>query len=409
MPASQSRHGSQRLPVAYNAVLILLTITTAYCVGPTARAGEPNELVTIIPDTGASLAEVALHYDPDLRDRLSVFYGSLFAALPPDVRIQVICPHELAVQEFQHQWGSPEQKRGRVVRVVSMDRPITIWARDRRIARHFPTTGQPGPTLISTRTDRSFEHAWNDLSLADRLRSLGMVSTIVKTTLYVEGGNVVSNDHDAFVGVNVLAQNPGPDYDDASTEMALRAQLGRPVIFVGQDGGRVPWSHVDYYLTPIDDSSVLVAGSVASYTLQSTEPEVSRLLSRALSKRDARGNAKVWAQDLDAVAEQLTRHNYQVNRLPMLRDPDGVWAVSYNNVLMERRDTRRIVYMPTYRIPALDQAAATIYRNLGFEVRSIDVSTMFRFGGAVRCLVNVLERRPPGPNGPATPGSGDRR
>jgi hypothetical protein len=66
--------------------------------------------------------------------------------------------------------------------------------------------------------------------------------------------------------------------------------------------------------------------------------------------------------------------------------------VTYNNVLLEQRGRQKIVYMPVYGVPALDRGSERIYRGLGFEVKTIDVSQIFELGGAVRCLANVTER-----------------
>jgi hypothetical protein len=82
-----------------------------------------------------------------------------------------------------------------------------------------------------------------------------------------------------------------------------------------------------------------------------------------------------------------------VLRVPALVEAPDEWMVTYNNVIMDHRDQRNIVYMPTYDIPELDRAAAAIYLGLGFEVRTIDVSKVYASGGAIRCLVNVTERR----------------
>jgi hypothetical protein len=66
--------------------------------------------------------------------------------------------------------------------------------------------------------------------------------------------------------------------------------------------------------------------------------------------------------------------------------------MNYNNVLMERRGGRRIAYMPVYRYHRIDRAAAKVYESLGFEVRPVDASGIYRGGGALRCVVNVTAR-----------------
>ncbi len=58
--------------------------------------------------------------------------------------------------------------------------------------------------------------------------------------------------------------------------------------------------------------------------------------------------------------------------------------------------------MPVYGIPSLDTRARETYERLGYEVCPVDVSQVFRNGGAVRCIVNVTRRCPVG-----TPSAGD--
>ena len=60
--------------------------------------------------------------------------------------------------------------------------------------------------------------------------------------------------------------------------------------------------------------------------------------------------------------------------------------------LFDRRGDTRIIYMPTYRLPALDAAGEAFWRGRGFEVHPIDVSTVYTLNGALGCLVNVLAR-----------------
>jgi hypothetical protein len=67
--------------------------------------------------------------------------------------------------------------------------------------------------------------------------------------------------------------------------------------------------------------------------------------------------------------------------------------VTYTNALFDRTPAgKRIVYLPTYSLPALDAAARTFYENQGFEVHPIDVTPIYRLNGSLGCLVNVLAR-----------------
>ena len=79
-------------------------------------------------------------------------------------------------------------------------------------------------------------------------------------------------------------------------------------------------------------------------------------------------------------------------RVPALVLAGGGSFVTYTNALFDRQGGHRIVYLPTYALPALDQAARRFYEALGFEVRPVDVSSIYRLNGSLGCLVNVLAR-----------------
>jgi hypothetical protein len=66
--------------------------------------------------------------------------------------------------------------------------------------------------------------------------------------------------------------------------------------------------------------------------------------------------------------------------------------VTYTNALFDRDAFGPIVYLPTYRIPALDRAAIDSYTALGYRVVPIDVSTVYTLNGSLGCLVNVMAR-----------------
>jgi len=62
-------------------------------------------------------------------------------------------------------------------------------------------------------------------------------------------------------------------------------------------------------------------------------------------------------------------------------------------VLIEHHDRQRIVYLPFYQgVERLNAAARAVWENLGFEVRPIDCTSVYRHFGCLHCLVNVLKR-----------------
>jgi hypothetical protein len=80
-------------------------------------------------------------------------------------------------------------------------------------------------------------------------------------------------------------------------------------------------------------------------------------------------------------------------RVPVLVREGAGSYVTYTNALFDRRpDGKRVVYMPTYSLPALDRAGQSFYEQQGFEVHPIDVSRIYGLNGSLGCLVNVLAK-----------------
>jgi hypothetical protein len=372
-------------------LVALLAIAQASALRAQAQDAAPptSEKPVVIPDTEGAIAEIALHYDPELAEWLAPAYQTLLSALPADVRFQVVCPSAHAVREFNERWGAAERRKGRTIWVVDANRPITIWVRDRRIARQSLTGCFAAPSVVPRPFLECTQHGRNDLTLGRFLAQRGFVPGVVETLLRIEGGNVVSNQRHAFIGRNVFADNLALGKNVVKARVT--ALLGRPALFVGTEADRTPWPHVDMYLTPIDDHTVLVAGSAAGKQLRPADVSVARLLMRGQATAGP-GVYDTGQGEFDAIARQLLAEGYRVVRLPAVVDPERVWMITYNNVLTERRNGRHIVYMPVYHVAELDAAAEAVYRSLGCEVRPVDVSQIFRFGGAVRCLANVVER-----------------
>ena len=89
----------------------------------------------------------------------------------------------------------------------------------------------------------------------------------------------------------------------------------------------------------------------------------------------------------------LAAPGFEVVRVPALVLAGAGSFVTYTNALFDRRpDGRRVVYLPTYRLPALDRAGQAFYEAQGFEVHPIDVSGIYGLNGSLGCLVNVIAR-----------------
>lgn len=356
---------------------------------------EADSTANLVADDGGPIAELLLHYALNSEGELGTVYQDLFQHLGPNVRLQVCCSNEASVDAFSSRWGTAAVGQGRQVQVVNVNRPITVWARDRRICRQT-ADGRPAACFVPTAHFTYDPEKQNDLVLSSLLFPTGLVPGVALSSFHLEGGNVVSNRRHVFVGANAFDDNVHRFVSESAMFGELSKIFGRPTIAIKGRDGEVPWIHTDMYLTPIDSRTILVSSPAEGCRLLEGQNSIT------VPHRDRQAQVvfDVVAADsprqerFDEVANQLTGMGYQVIRVPALINVQKDWMVTYNNVLMDYQDGQRIVLMPVYHIPELDHAAAQIYRALGFEVRPVDVSTVFQLGGAIRCLANVTQRLP---------------
>jgi len=358
---------------------------------PAVQTRETNPV--IIPDTGGPIAQIVLHYVSEFATALSPAYHDLFEALPRDITIQVLCPFPTDAQAFLADWGLEATSGGRRLQLCSVGCPISIWARDRRIPRQDHSSARPANTIVPACPAIYEQDKRNEVLLAGLLQDRGLLAGFCRSDVCIEGGDIVSNQVRVFIGANVIQQNAGWFATGNLLDQELLALFGRPYVILADDYGSVPWCHADMYVTPVDQEVMLV-GSLPQVLNSpvyggndSATDEGATHICLSLEMQAER------AASLDAIADQLTGLGYQVTRTPVVLAPDNEWMITYNNVIMEQRGKKRVVYMPVYQIPHLDEQATSIYECLGFEVQPIDVSGIYQYGGAVRCLVNVIERR----------------
>ncbi|MBN2563364.1 MAG: agmatine deiminase family protein [Phycisphaerae bacterium] len=375
----------------------LFLTTVLLCIAPVTALGQDDGLsrpssAVVIPDTEGAIADVLLHYDPAWEPELAPLYRDLFLALPADVRLKIACSSGDAITSFVRTWGHLAAWGGREVFLVNVNLPISIWARDRYIARQRSGQQEVAPAFVPSTWSSYEEEKNNDCIIPSFLWRASLGPPVLRTWLHIEGGNLASNKRHVFVGANVLDDNAS-SYTPGDVARELRTIIGRDYVLVQDYCGGVPWCHVDMYLTPVDEETVLVASPALVRSLLSVSAPSPRATRNTDDECEPPGNTDEFQTRLDGVAGLLRRHGYKVYRLPVIADPQEEWMISYNNALMEQRDGQRIVYMPVYQLGKIDRAAADVYAGLGFEVRPVDVSRLYRHGGALRCVANVTVRR----------------
>lgn len=179
---------------------------------------------------------------------------------------------------------------------------------------------------------------------------------------------------------------------------ALEQFSGKTVTFTAGYGGPITAQcDLDMFFTPLGGGLVAVAD------LALAEPTRGRLagagfhdhVNHPLDTPTDRFQLK--KEELDSFINWLKWKGFTIVRVPFLnkleRGAEVVPWASYNNVLVEIFGDRKRVYLPTYDLPELDDLAAKIYADLGFEVRRIaGIKAIAGMLGALRCSTKVLER-----------------
>jgi Porphyromonas-type peptidyl-arginine deiminase len=344
-----------------------------------ARGGTAINARLVAEDGSAPLRRIAIHYAP-AADRVALgVWTQLFAVLPASVEVEV---EVAAAPDFDrlmvklNEAGVPHLDRFHPVVVGTT---ITTWSRDRYAA--LVNDRGEGSILAPPRIEAPFASRAGDarspyaISQALYHRDPGVADIVF------EGGDLAATPRWIFADANLVARNVGRGAADlASIEAELHRRFGQELVWLGDAVGDVPRHHIMMYAVPLDDQTVAVGDVRAGMAL-------------AGDTRLPLDDVALQAPRFDRAAALLAARGFRVVRVPALVLEGGGSFVTYTNALFDRRrDGKRVVYMPTYALPALDAAARTFYEAQGFEVHPIDVSPIYRMNGSLGCLVNVIAR-----------------
>ena len=342
------------------------------------NARTTNRLVA--EDASAPLRKIAIHYAPASDGLALPVWRALFAVLPASVEVEVevgAAPDFDRLMRILRNAGTPRLARFHKVVVGTQ---ISTWSRD-RYAALVDDRGR-GSILAPPRIETS------SLQRAADARSPSAISLALyghepaTANIVFEGGDLAATPRYVFADINLVARNEarGAGSDRASIEAELHRRFAQELVWLGDSVGEMPRHHIMMYMVPLDDHTIAVGDIRAGAALLGETP---------LPLDD---NA-VQAKRFDRAAELLTARGFHVVRVPALVLQGAGSYVTYTNALFDRRaDGKRVVYMPTYALPALDDAGAQFYEQQGFEVHRIDVSRIYRLNGSLGCLVNVLAR-----------------
>jgi N-dimethylarginine dimethylaminohydrolase len=347
---------------------------------------------------------------------------SVVNALPVRTRVVILTNDRQAFIVARN--TSPE-------RVTFLDLPdksaFSIWPQDPFVvlaAKHGK------PVLLSS---REFTRADDRLIARNLAKHLGWECR--QSELTFEGGNIVPARRHVFIGANTVFDNAEKSkLPPARVVRKFRRELGRSVIVLGPVPQ--PVGHIDMMITPLDDRRLLLADPRWGARLAKDElkkhpkdviaferycedyyfggpaikvlydPKGKSILPPKVVGQTSKAVTETLsiANDLDKLAGSLEKRGYEVWRVPFLSRTDTISAskkeavpeypcLTYNNVLMETAGKDRIVYLPQYGWPAMDEAASKVWRKAGYRVvpvYGLTISSMY--GGSLRCCVKVVER-----------------
>jgi len=161
--------------------------------------------------------------------------------------------------------------------------------------------------------------------------------------------------------------------------------LGLPVIVIDPQ----PEFHLDLGFTFLDDTTIAVADPSLAIQLVGKVPELQPLLQATKEKQ--------LVEKYDRAAVKLAQLGYCIVRLPTLAGLGLTTPyLTYNNVLLENYlqndQPVKKVYMPTYGVDLLDEAARITFRAQGFQVIDMPSARLStKLWGAIRCATGELE------------------
>ncbi len=306
-------------------------------------------------------------------------YRDFLTQLHPDVTVYAVCPDLAAFDELSRQLGGLSHR----LTPLLVGHEMTAWSRDRWVALR---PASDGFTHLLYPRQESGAEIWparaGDGRLAEDLaKALHATVSAEESGLYFDGGDLIADDHTVFVTPDVIWRNVEQTVK-STDELGARLSrtLGRPVVLLEE----APRHHAGMFMMMAGDRTVLVADpSLGREHLTASLPELP----------DGADFTPGTQRLYDAVAEKVAAAGYRVVRIPVIPSCDGKTFLTYVNVIIDRRDGQKIVYMPVYRgAESLNDAAEAVWQGLGYEVRRVDCTSTYRYFGNLHCLVNVLEK-----------------
>jgi hypothetical protein len=339
---------------------------------------------TVLSDCDGAIDEIVIHYVTGAGDIVGRAYRDFLQQLPGDVVVQVVCPDRVAFDDLVTRVGSTDCR----LEAVVVAHPITPWSRDRWLALARDDVGNT--TLLCPRSEKSEEiwpHRAGDAKVGrDLANALTPRVASVRSSLFFDGGDFVTDKKRVFATPDVLLRNiQHTVHTRDELQMRLERVLNRDVTLLED----APPYHAGMFMMAAGENTLLVGDPSAARRILGNVNTNS-----LFSPTEADFSAETIAQ-FEAVAKQGQEAGYHVDRIPVVPGRDGRTYMTYVNVIIDQRGDERVVYMPVYDgVAQLNRAAAETWRSIGYEVREVNCTDSYRHFGSLRCLVNIVSRKP---------------
>lgn len=404
----------------------------------------------IFPDSHGKIKHMAwqfgnVEFDRPLpeetRSAVLGMYGQLMKNMAPDSRFTIVCADRRGVDSIHQlvEETGTEPSRVTVVDAQSVQ-GFSIWIRDSMLPVRMPD----GRTLLMIQ-DRTYWPGPEDASVPPLIDAAHeSLDSSPHPALRIDGGNILSNRHQIFVGhdsvvhtrarLQELARDPdrladiqefyhawtgSQEYGERMWEdlpaLVFEKAFQKDVLVIGADDPTTPIVeeqpafHIDMAVTPIGDNKVLVGDpSMAVAAFQALSPEERASVNAEMARQAGiEGNPDLIGKlievndtpeaqaNYDSVARQLAGEGYETERIPSMIGLRTTWSLpylTYNNCMQEVYGDTRKVYLPTYGCAPLDKIATDTYARNGFEVVPLEMAAISKLEGAIRCSSYAVER-----------------
>ena len=373
---------------------IVVALAVATCGGQATSPKHAERGAPLLHEARGSITEIVMHWTPGFREVIWDTYEDFWSAIDGKIRLTLVADQTVSIPErtallAELRGINPELAKH--TRWVISAGPITTWSKDRALVSAAPSSG-PATLWVPEPPERYWPQRFNDWGTVASVAEASGGRFKSRTAPFdFDAGDFAVTDRHVIVGANFLRKNERRDiHNAAALQRRLSAWLDRPVLVLGEHPQDVPDHHLAMTMTPLDGRIALVGDPRMAATIVGNDfvpgthsPETRELLTADFSEETAKR--------FDRLAADMKRAGYAVVRIPNI-PLDAKTYITYTNGIYEVRGNRRVAYMPSYGIEALDGAARAVYHSLGFTVRPIRVARVYPYHGTIGCLVNILGR-----------------